>query len=205
MTGSFTNLEIAVYALYLLGGATNSQHVEDIALKCFELAPTVFSWTRYPEYPDKAIVRFALEDAHKKKYGALVDGGGGRKRGQDKNTDRGPSKDGWILTDDGVDWVRANGSRFGDAGKITKDHRQQSRRILKKVREHSAFKKFVEDEQVFSPLIGDLADLLHCRVDSDPGVWHKRFEDLRRHARECQQQDILDFIERSRSVYENQI
>jgi hypothetical protein len=74
------NVAIAVYALRILGGATQFVHTEDVALKCFELVPERFSWRRYPQYPDGAPARFALEDAKKPKYGHLTDGNrGGRK------------------------------------------------------------------------------------------------------------------------------
>ena len=95
MSDSFTNREMAIYALYLLGGATSKYHTEDIAFKCFELWPTVFSWTKYPQYPDKEVVRSGLTDARKEKYGALVDGRAGQTRGQSNITGRKPTSDGW--------------------------------------------------------------------------------------------------------------
>jgi len=68
------NRELVVYCLYVVGGATERVHTEDLALKCWELFPDSFSWTKYPNYPDKDIVRVALTDARKEKYGALVSG-----------------------------------------------------------------------------------------------------------------------------------
>ena len=36
---NLSNIDIVVYALYLLGGWHERVHTDDIALKCFELAP----------------------------------------------------------------------------------------------------------------------------------------------------------------------
>ena len=44
--------DIVIYALYNLGGYQERIHTEDIVLKCYELAPTRFSWAKYPQYPD---------------------------------------------------------------------------------------------------------------------------------------------------------
>ena len=63
MDDTFANREMVLYALYILGGATKKCHTEDIAFKCFQLWPTVFSWTKYSQYPDKEIVRFGLTDS----------------------------------------------------------------------------------------------------------------------------------------------
>ena len=57
------NLEIALFALYKLGGITQKVHTEKIAFECFNLAQERFSWRlkEYNIYPDKSPVRFALE------------------------------------------------------------------------------------------------------------------------------------------------
>jgi hypothetical protein len=44
------NRELVVYCLYVAGGATERVHTEDLALKCWELFPDSFSWTKYPQH-----------------------------------------------------------------------------------------------------------------------------------------------------------
>ena len=61
------NWETAAFALFSLGGGDKFIHTEDVALKCFELAPSSFSWVRHTHLPDKDIVRVALTDARKEK------------------------------------------------------------------------------------------------------------------------------------------
>src|SRR5687767_12516037 len=92
-----TNVDIVVYALAILRGAERTVHSEDIAAKCYELAPSRFSWRlaayRDKGWPDKYIVKTALEDA-KKEHSALVEGA--------YTLDT--AKDGWRLTPKGASW-----------------------------------------------------------------------------------------------------
>lgn len=206
MTTALANREVVVYALYLLGGATKRVHTEEVALKCFELAPDSFSWTRYPQYPDKDIVRVALTDARKGKHGGLVDGRAGQSRGQFQKTQRRPTGDGWTLTDAGVKWIGQNVDRLRSRGcdSTPKEHRQKLLQFLGRVRQHKAFKQYERAPERFGPSIGDLADLLRCRVDADQAVWRERFERIRKHAVAAGQNDVLDFIEKSTRAYEAQ-
>ena len=204
MDESFSNQEMAVYALYLLGGATKKCHTEDIAIKCFELWPSVFSWAKYPQHPDKEVVRHGLTDARREKYGNLIDGRAGQARGHSNKTGREPASDGWILTDVGVKWIEENESRFKSAGNITKDHRLRSLRFLKKVRGHQVFALYDDSPERYYPSIGDLADLLRCRVDADEGIWKDRFERIRKHAVATGQEEFLGFVEKSMNAYQGQ-
>ena len=65
------NWEIAVYTVYILGGVSKRIHTEEIAMKCYELAPESFSWIKYPKNADKEVARIALTDARKEKYGKI--------------------------------------------------------------------------------------------------------------------------------------
>jgi len=204
MNDAFSNRDMVVYALHLLGGATKKCHTEDIAIKCFELWPTVFSWTKYPQNPDKDLVRVGLTDSRKAKNGTLVDGRTGKARGQSSKTGRRPTSDGWTLTDAGVKWIETNLPRFQSAGTITKDHRQKSLRFLKKIRGHEVFARYDDNPEKFYPTIGDLADLLRCRVDADDAVWGARFERIRKHAIATGQDEYVGFVEKSIVAYQRQ-
>ena len=204
MTLELSNREIVVYALYLLGGATKRQHTEDIALKCFELLPSAFSWVKHTQFPDKDIVRVALTDSHKEKFGVLVEGRTGQSRGQYRKRNQRPSPDGWILTDAGFKWVQENLPRLRQAGEVTRDHRQQSLKFLRRVKQHEAFKSFEASGDNFSPSLGMLADLLRCRVDADPDIWEERFDRISRNATVAGQEEILAFIAKSKAAYEVQ-
>ena len=197
------NRELVVYALFLAGGDAKPVHTEDVALKCFELFPASFSWVKYPSYPDKDIVRVALTDARKQHHGALVDGRAGQRRGLSAKTSRTPAEDGWILTTSGLQWVRQNASRLDELAKapVVRDHRQQVLKQLRRIRDHALFAGYSSNPDGFLPGIGDLADLMRCRVDAEPEIWSGRFERVRRQAESAVQPDVLRFIQRCEEAY----
>ncbi len=102
------NWEIAVYALMLCKGHIHRVSTEDVAVKCFELAPDSFSWVKYPRFPDKDTARVALTDARKIGRGKLVRGRAGRGKGHSHRTRTVPGTDGWELTPAGAIWIRSN-------------------------------------------------------------------------------------------------
>jgi hypothetical protein len=82
--------EVVALAVAELGGASRSVDTEDVAIRCHELAPTLFSWRKYPSQVNLEIVRVSLSDAKKQKNGQLLSGSG---------------RDGWRLTRRGLDWI----------------------------------------------------------------------------------------------------
>jgi hypothetical protein len=64
-----TRPEAATIALYQLGGAGETIHTEDVAVRLEGVAPGMFSWQKYRDRTDKELVRVALSDARlKAKY-----------------------------------------------------------------------------------------------------------------------------------------
>ena len=70
----FSNHEIAVLALFLLGGRSGNIETEDVAVQMNTIAPGRFNWRKYKDQIDIDNVRSALRDAKKKRNGLLVDG-----------------------------------------------------------------------------------------------------------------------------------
>ena len=54
-------IEISLYAIYLLGGKNSYVHQEDIYQKYFELDPSNFSWDT-KDYPSDLKGKFAIKD-----------------------------------------------------------------------------------------------------------------------------------------------
>jgi len=198
------NWKIVTYALYLLDGATIPAHTEDIALKCFELAPGSFSWVKHPSYPDKDIVRVALTDAAKSKHGALVTGrsGTGRGRGAGKAS---PAMDGWQLTEAGVRWAVGNRTAVADAlgDDAPSPHRQADLKKLAKLRRHEVFQRFLDHPQGFAPQLGELAEMMRCRVDASAHTWGKRIGTFRALAAFCKDGEVLDFLSQCEATLED--
>ncbi len=203
---SVPNREMVVYALYLLSGELQRVHTEDIARKCHELDQASFSWTKYPEYPDKDIVRVALFDARKETYGSLVDDRSGQTRGAASRARGGSGVDGWRLTPAGAVWIRDNLPRIERAlgAARPKEHRQVLLKQLKRVRQHRLFAEFQESPDGFAPNIGHIASVLRCRVDAPPEVWASRFEKLRTKAEVAEAKDVIGFVEKCARAYDRQ-
>jgi hypothetical protein len=91
LTSQPSHAELAVLAVYLCGGDGRAIDTEDVAIKVHELAPTRFSWRKYPQQINLELVRVSLSDAKKEEKGALLDGSG---------------KTGWTLTPKGLAWAR---------------------------------------------------------------------------------------------------
>src|SRR5436190_9834757 len=98
---TLTNHEVVLLAVYLLGGETSPIETEDIAVKVNELAPGAFTWKKYPDQINLEIVRVVLSNLRRSEDGNLLIGKG---------------KDGWMLTERGLQFAKAftgNSSRAG--------------------------------------------------------------------------------------------
>jgi hypothetical protein len=180
--------DIVLYALYLLGGWQERIHTEDIALKCYQLAPSRFSWVKYPQYPDIQPVRFALEKVGAKHRG-LVDGKSERK---DKSI-----IGGWRLTESGVQWIEANRARIEQClgkdvsikGRLLEDRR------IKELLGSAAFKKFERYREEAEISHAEFADSLVCTVNTSAEVLNERLKQCYSAAEELKRQEIKNYVD----------
>jgi len=183
---SLSDKDIVIYALYLLGGWQKRVHTEDIAIKCFELAPNRFSWIKYPQFPDLAPARFALEAAKKQKNGNLVEGESERKK------DR-KGIGGWRLTGSGLSWVEINKKRI-ELSLEKKDiagERLLSDRRLKELMNSKAFKKFIDMGENATINMPEFTESLICTINTTKDILRERIEQLEVVARK---QNILSVV-----------
>ena len=202
---SVKNTDLVVYAIALLGGDSAFVHTEDVAVKCHELRPASFSWTKYPEYPDLEVTRRALISVRSEKFGCLVNGRSGRGQGLSGLTGRDRVSDGWRLTRDGMKWLRKEETRIVAAldSKGLDDRRQKVLKQLGRVFAHPTWQSFGADQHAFNPSIGLLAELMRVRVDAPVDVWVSRFEELEGKAILIDNPTLQDFVMRCRSSYES--
>ena len=176
------NQDVFVWALYLLGGADKDVGVEDVCLKCFEIAPARFSWRTHPELPDGVKGLKALSVAENKTHVGLI---------------LRPNKFNCRLTLDGIKWVEAyiailekNYSKaIVQASKTTNQH-ERRRHELKK---SDAWAKFLIDPKTVE--ISDAAAALQCSAASPMSVWSGRVNDLRRTWDLLSDESILNFAD----------
>ena len=185
-----SNVDIVSYVLAILGGTERSVFSEDIAARCYELAPARFSW-RHEEYrkkgwPDKYITKTALEDAKKPEYGSLVEGGYALDL----------AKDGWRLTLAGVKWFQENSKRIASALNVRASSlpKKQAERFSRQVRGQPLFKKFLSTRAVEATSIYQFTDMLNCSPDAAPDVLRAKFQRLRALAELVEDGEISNFL-----------
>jgi len=176
------NQDVFVWALYLLGGADKDVDVEEIYLKCFELAPARLGWRTHPEIPDYKKTSKALQSIEATTHIGLL---------------HRPHKYSRRLTLEGIKWVEAyrailekNYSKsIVQASKTTNQH-ERKRHELKK---SDAWNKFLIDPITVE--ISDAAAALQCSAASPISVWSGRINDLRRTGDLLVDESILNFAD----------
>jgi hypothetical protein len=176
------NQDVFVWALYLLGGADKDVDVEEIYLKCFELAPARLGWRTHPEIPDYKKTSKALQSIEATTHVGLV---------------HRPHKYSRRLTLEGIKWVESYrgileknySMAIVQASKNTNQH-ERRRHELKR---SDAWAKFLVDPITVE--ISDAAAALHCSAASPLSVWSGRVNDLRRTGDLLSDEAILNFAD----------
>ncbi|MEI6135216.1 MAG: hypothetical protein WCP72_09595 [Desulfomonile sp.] len=183
------NPNIAVYALHLLGGWYQRIHTEDVAVKCYELAPSRFSWTKYPQYPDLAAARYSLESAAKDSFGKLVEGASEKTRTSKKFL-------GWRLTEAGREWIKANREtvekELGTVG-IVGDRTLADRRFKELLRSR-AFAKFRKRGPQADISLAEFAEALLCTVNAGQQILRERLDQIEAITKEFNKPEVAEFL-----------
>lgn len=205
-TTSIRNQDFAALAVLLCGGGDGQAHIEDIALKAYQLAPTRFKWERY-DYPSLDTVRVALR------------------------ADRGPEdlvlRSGgkfYSLTSDGIGRAlelgrRILGSKINDAYNLIKAFEQKvptisepaadtgvarhrpAQKYLRHIKSHETFRAWKTDRGIQYEL-WQLAELLECMPDASLSTWNSRLENLKRQATFWRDDEVSRFADEvSKSVH----
>ena len=176
------NQDVFVWALYLLGGADKDVDVEEIYLKCFELAPARLGWRTHPEIPDYKKTSKALQSIEATTHVGLL---------------HRPHKYSRRLTLEGIKWVEAykeilekNYSKAIVLASKTTNQHERKRHELKK---SDAWAKFLMDPSTVE--ISDAAAALQCSAASPMSVWSGRVNDLRRTGDLLSDESILNFAD----------
>jgi hypothetical protein len=196
--GSLSNIDIVLYALFRLGGAEHKVHTEHIAVECFRLSKERFSW-RLPEYRDlvdKELVRVALMDAAKNKYGRLAVGRSGIESVSKE-------ADGWSLTPSGTKWVVKQKDRIESTLKVTPhgSKRIDAVRFKRKLIEEPCYQKFLRNGSLKEVTQYEFTDMIGCSPDARPETIRKSFSRLRSRAEIIGDLTILAFIEACRETF----
>ena len=170
-----SNMDVVVYALFVLRGYEKKVHTEEIAAKSYELSPEKFGW-KLPEFrkmkwPDKDIARVALTDASKQKYGSLVVGRSGASAA-------GKETDGWILTKNGTSWCKENEERVCKAldRNRSKLPTKDAKRFLRQMNSAGLYKEFLKTGSIPESSECSFTDMLGTSPDASSNLIKKKFE-----------------------------
>lgn len=183
---SLRNEDIAVFALYQLGGVSRKVHLEEVACECHRLARDRFGW-EMPRFkslgPDKRAGYYALADAKKSK---LVKSAGAR------NTDGNKFQ----ITSQGVRWLEENRQRIATAlnSKAAVAPKDQLRGILRAVKSDQAFRRFVAEGGVDGLSVYDLVDFLGSSYETSPTRIRRKFAEMKEKAELTEEPQIIAFL-----------
>ncbi len=190
MTREVTNLapdmELFVWSLFLLGGETEAVDVEDVYLKCFEIAPRRFGWRTRPDLPDYKKTAKAMQSVEAKTDFVI--------RFHEYSRRLSPS---------GVRWVLAHQDDLGErykpgAAPPARAHRWHN--LSRDLKRHPAWQRFLasdHDPRAFF----DVADALKCPPSSPKSVWVSRLADIDLAAEFLGDDQLSDFRQWAAEIY----
>ena len=192
MKNDLKNRDIVLYSLYLLGGLQKRINTEDVALKCFNLAPRKFSWIKYPKIPDLAPVSFTLE-----KSTPFVDG----------ESERKSKIGGWRLTSIGRNWIKNNLDRIEE---ILGKHKQVGNRLFDDRRlnilfKSPAYQKFLSFKNDPEITYAEFTESLICTVNTDTKILNEKLEQLEVTAEKLNKKRIIDYLKFCKTKFKSNL
>lgn len=174
------NPDVIPYALYELGGAGEFIDVEDVFVRCHEIAPERFRWRKH-NLPNYKTLAKALRDFENHHPVLLI------------KTPDGLSRQ---LSAEGIEWIRERivllTETFSVPG-MNPPTRRREHRILNELASHKVVREFLGGAEP-NFLKHEIADLLLCAPDSPPSVWRERLETYRSAAADSGRPDLLRFL-----------
>ncbi len=179
-----SNVVLALTLLDRLGGAERFVDIEEVALEAFKLAPERFGWRTRRDLPSWERVRTAFvhanQEAQRREIGPVLFS---NKEGE-----------AWRLTAQGVKYAREN------AGKIQAAAARGARRggasvsRIRQIRNHSAFRRFMQGTPVAEIERYQLADLLLCPPDSPVAAVMRKVDTAEAAAVDVADEEVQRFL-----------
>ena len=174
------NQDVFLWALYVLGGADRDVDVEDIYLKCFEMAPARLAWRTQPQLPDYKKTSKALQSVEASTHVGLI---------------HRPHQYSRRLTIEGIKWVEAYKEIlervYSKQVVAASTNTNMYERTRQSIKDSSSWRVFQSDPKMLD--IADLAALLRCTATSPQETWKSRLLDLKRAAEVLDDKDLAEF------------
>ena len=179
-SGTANNQDVFLWALYVLGGSDRDIDVEEIYLKCFEMAPARLAWRTQPQLPDYKKTSKALQSVEATTHTGLI---------------HRPHQYSRRLTIEGIKWVEAYKEIlervYSKQAVAASSNTNMYERTRQSIKESSSWQAFQNDPTSLD--IADLAALLRCSATSPQETWRSRVLDLKRAAEILDDKDLMDF------------
>lgn len=175
------NPDFIPLALYDLGGAGTFVDVEDVFVRCYELAPDRFGW-RKRDYPNYKTIYKALRDFEARHPRLLLKAPDGLSR---------------QLTAEGIAWVEERlplFSRYVKSPGQNPATRKRTQRLLNELAQDPVVRLFISTGMV-ELVKYSVADALACAPDSPVSVWKERLESYRAAATSANRPDLVEFLD----------
>lgn len=188
------NSDLWVWALEAAGGRQGYVDVEEVYMKCFELAPKRFGWRTRPETPDMRKLVMARREATKrqKRLGVVMFDS----LENDVTSGKNNAAYQWRLTALGADWCdtyRARLEALYGGGTVPASPTDAAIRRTRELRASESYELWASKKRCEPSLI-ELADLLSCSPASDPRVFNQRLDRALEDSRQVGDAEVEEFI-----------
>ena len=184
-----SNSELFVWALYLLGGAERDVDVEDIYLKCFEIAPARLGWRTKPEIPDYKKTAKALQSVEAETKFIHKSHQYARR-----------------LTLSGLTWINQNMDKLQSTYGFQKVKPAATNHFYQRsvfIKAHPIWRDFQKSNSV--DVLHTLADSLECSPASPAQTWDGRFVELQTMANVLEDEELSEFLIFAKNVYTSEM
>lgn len=174
------NQDVFLWALYVLGGADRDVDVEEIYLKCFNLAPARLGWRTQPQIPDYKKTSKALQSVEATTHIGLI---------------HRPHQYSRRLTIEGIKWIEAYKEIlervYSKQAVAASTNTNMFERTRQSIKESASWRIFISDPSSLD--VADLAALLRCAATSPQETWKSRILDVRRAGEVLQDELLTEF------------
>jgi hypothetical protein len=183
---SMSNVVLALTLLDRLGGAERFVDIEEVALEAFKLAPDRFGWRTRRDLPSWERVRTAFvhanQEAQKRETGPVLFS---NKEGE-----------AWRLTAQGVKYARENAGKIQAATGGARPTRRGGASVsrVRQIRNHPAFRRFMQGTPVAEIERYQLADLLLCPPDSPVAAVMRKVDTAEAAAVDVADEEVQRFL-----------
>ncbi len=193
------NIDLVLFALYKCGGAEHLVHTEDVADRVFKypLGKHRFRWERYL-YPDKERVARELRRLKDMKGMKYVKGHVNIGSKKDR-------RDGWMLTEVGVDRVREIEPHMGKALQKPsgEHHRYTEDNLRHRITSTTCHKIYLKDPEMKEAQEFHFTNMLYCLPDAPKEKVTGAFDKLIANAKATGAGDLIEFLETARIRFDS--